>query len=221
MPAKKTPNKETLVLLDRDGVLCKDVKDGVLNISQLKLAPKLSTSLGKLNKNGIRIGIVTNQPSISRGKLKMAELRKMHRILAKKAKDSGISARNFTIKVCPHTNEDNCKCRKPKTGLIKQVVQQFRLRSRNTRFYIVGDKLTDIQTLENYYKDVLKPLKVPRSAITTILLRWGYADESEARRTLTVGNIKIVPDYEVSSFDKAVDLVLKLVRHNGLKTYLA
>jgi D-glycero-D-manno-heptose 1,7-bisphosphate phosphatase len=54
--------------------------------------------------------VVTNQPDIKSGFLKIEDLEKMHRILRE----------NFPIeeiKICPHDDDDNCFCRKPKTRI--------------------------------------------------------------------------------------------------------
>jgi hypothetical protein len=75
---------------------------------------------------------------------------------------------------------------------------------------MVGDRLLDLQTIENYYLEILKPLRVPRSRITTILLVWKYADPSETRRFMTEGDAKITPDFKLNSFGSAADLIMKL-----------
>lgn len=44
--------------------------------------------------------------------------------------------------ICPHTEKDDCICRKPKLGLYLQAIKQFNVDIENS--YAVGDKLTDI-----------------------------------------------------------------------------
>ncbi len=45
---------------------------------------------------------------------------------------------------CPHIEQDNCQCRKPKTGLINQAVSDFDISLEES--YMVGDKETDVLT---------------------------------------------------------------------------
>jgi len=39
---------------------------------------------------------------------------------------------------CPHKPEDNCNCRKPKTGLIEKAVEDFDIDLKNS--IVVGDR---------------------------------------------------------------------------------
>jgi histidinol-phosphate phosphatase family protein len=179
------------------------------------MVPKLSASLRKLAPENFRIGVITNQPDISRGLLSRKDLARMNSSLANRARASGIRPRNFTVKVCPHSTEDRCACRKPKTELIRRVMRQFKLDPKRTRFYMVGDRLLDLQTMENYYSEALKPLGIPRSRLTTILLVWKYGDPSERRRFMTEGDARVVPDFKLNSFESAVNLMIRLDKGNG------
>ncbi len=48
------------------------------------------------------------------------------------------------IYFCPHNSADNCVCRKPKTGLIKQALSDFEIDLKNS--WMIGDKAIDIET---------------------------------------------------------------------------
>jgi D-glycero-D-manno-heptose 1,7-bisphosphate phosphatase len=45
--------------------------------------------------------------------------------------------------VCPHLPEDNCTCRKPKTGLIDQAIVDFSIQKEGS--FVIGDKESDIE----------------------------------------------------------------------------
>ena len=90
------------------------------------------------------------------------------------------------------------------------MIAEFKLDQRHTNFYIVGDKLTDLQTLENYYHQELLPKEISRKNIVTILLEWKYGDRSKERRLMTVGNVKVVPDFNTHSLESATNLIMKL-----------
>ena len=47
------------------------------------------------------------------------------------------------IKYCPHTPAESCNCRKPKPGLLNQILNENKLKSSDG--YFVGDSATDIE----------------------------------------------------------------------------
>jgi D-glycero-D-manno-heptose 1,7-bisphosphate phosphatase len=46
------------------------------------------------------------------------------------------------ILFCPHANEDNCECRKPKTGLLEKAEAELGISLKNCFF--IGDKESDL-----------------------------------------------------------------------------
>src|SRR5690606_15736917 len=44
---------------------------------------------------------------------------------------------------CPHTNVDNCECRKPKAGMLLDIVSRFNTDPEG--LLVVGDALRDLQ----------------------------------------------------------------------------
>ena len=210
MANKATSSTSTLVLLDRDGVVCGNPAGGVRTYGEFKMVPGLQGAFRRLAKGNLWIGIITNQPGISRGIVSKSDLAKMNHDLVKTATAAGIVRGRFVIKVCPHIKEDGCRCRKPRAGLILNVMRQFKLDPATTRLYLVGDKLTDLQTLDNYYLQELKPLGVPRSRARTILLDWKFADPSKERRLMTEGGAKVLPNLKMKSLESAATKIMKL-----------
>ena len=208
----KSRDRIALVLLDRDGVLNDVDAEGVQKLSMFRLVPGVVSSLKRLSGDNFRVGIVTNQPGVAEGKLSVTDLDAMNCILKEKATEAGIIPDNFVIEVCMHGKDSDCDCRKPKPGLVKKVVENFKLNVRNVDFYLVGDMIREVQTLDNYYNTVLKSMGIGPKAKTTILLNWEHGRDKghisdELRKLVT-------PDYEVHSLDEALKLIQN--RENGL-----
>ena len=47
------------------------------------------------------------------------------------------------IFLCPHTKKEICKCRKPKTGMIKEAIKKYKINPKKS--FLIGDRLIDIQ----------------------------------------------------------------------------
>ena len=198
-------NRIALVLLDRDGVLNDVDAEGVQNLSMFRLVPGVVSSLKRLSGDNFRVGIVTNQPGVAEGKLLVGDLDRMSAIIREKAIEAGIKPENFVIEICMHGKDSGCDCRKPKTGLVRRVVEDFKLDVKIVDFYLVGDMVREVQTLKNYYNEVLKPAGIGAEATTTILLNWEHGRDkgriSDEMRKLAT------PDYEVKSLDAALELI--------------
>ena len=84
-----------------------------------------------LRENGFAPMIFTNQSCIARGKDGgydfAAEFRE-------------IGAEDWFI--CPHDNDDNCDCRKPKPGLLMQAQEKYNLDMNEC--YVLGDRWSDM-----------------------------------------------------------------------------
>jgi D-glycero-D-manno-heptose 1,7-bisphosphate phosphatase len=64
----------------------------------------------------------------------------MHNLLAEKG------GKIEAIYFCPHSPSDNCKCRKPKTGLLELFSQEYQTSLKN--LFFVGDSLSDIKAAQ-------------------------------------------------------------------------
>ena len=68
----------------------------------------------KLKKYNYQYIIVTNQSGIGRGFYTLDKFLKINQMIVSKFKENGM---DINVRFCPHTPEDNCNCRKPKTGI--------------------------------------------------------------------------------------------------------
>lgn len=200
----------SLVLLDRDGVLNVSQSPGGVTLKNLKLVPKMRRSMAKLSAGNFYIGIITNQPDIARKSIAREDVNQVNSAVAGEMRKAGIKKSMIKIEFCPHTKDMGCECRKPNIGMVEKIVKRFGLNPKFLKICLIGDMYTDIQTMENYYAQVLKPIKVPRSRVTTIFLTWKYGEKNTERRFLTVGNAKISPDFKLGSLWSAIDKIAKL-----------
>jgi D-glycero-D-manno-heptose 1,7-bisphosphate phosphatase len=130
-----------LVILDRDGVINYDSPHFIKNPDEWKPIPGSLEAIALLNQSGYRVALATNQSGIGRGLFDMATLNaihdKMHRALGQ------FGGRIDALFYCPHAAEDNCDCRKPKSGMIEEIGSRFGIDLKTV--YSVGDSLRDLQ----------------------------------------------------------------------------
>jgi len=131
-----------LIILDRDGVINEDSDEYVKSLDEWIPIPGSIESIADLSKAGYIIAIATNQSGIGRGLFGLDELELMHQKLCALVEDAGGEIAG--IFYCPHTPEDNCECRKPKSGLIDSIETELCLPVKNA--YIVGDTQRDLES---------------------------------------------------------------------------
>ncbi len=131
-------NRESIVFLDRDGTINVDV-DYISDVRELKLIPGAATAVAKLKKQGFKIIVVTNQSGIARGFTKPEDVEAVNQALQEMLLQEDNSAVIDDIYYCPHGPDDDCACRKPKTGMVAHLTIN------PTNCWIVGDKVSDLE----------------------------------------------------------------------------
>ncbi len=131
-----------IILLDRDGVINKDSDAYVKSVDEWQPISGSIKSIAALSKAGFQIFVVTNQSGIARGYYDEATLQAMHNKMKSLVKAEGgvISG----IEYCPHGPDDNCQCRKPKSGMIEAIETQLGLSFQEHPAIMVGDSLRDL-----------------------------------------------------------------------------
>ncbi len=131
------------VFLDRDGVLNEKMPEGryVSSLSDFHLLPGVPEAIGRLNRAGLRVVVVTNQRGIALGLYTPAHVQALHAALQDALKSHGAHIDGFYF--CPH-DKQQCACRKPLPGLFEQARADFPEIAANTSV-MIGDSLSDIQ----------------------------------------------------------------------------
>lgn len=139
--------KYRAVFLDRDGTICAEV--GYINsIEQMRLLPRSARAIHFLNQHGFKVVVVTNQSGVARGLIPEPHLVDIHAEMIRQLKEEGAFLDG--IYYCPHHPEEGnppylqeCRCRKPATGLLEQAALDLNLDL--SLSYMIGDHYSDIE----------------------------------------------------------------------------
>jgi D-glycero-D-manno-heptose 1,7-bisphosphate phosphatase len=131
-----------LIILDRDGVINQDSDLYIKSPEEWIPLPGSLEAIARLNQWGYRVVVCTNQSGIGRGLFGMDMLNAIHDKMIKAAAHAGGAI--DAIFFCPHTNADNCGCRKPKSGMLKEVAARYNIDLADVP--VVGDSLRDLQS---------------------------------------------------------------------------
>lgn len=130
-----------LIILDRDGVINQDSDQYIKTVEEWIELPRSMEAIARLNRGGYRVTVATNQSGIARGLFDLETLSAMHKKMHEAA--SKVGAHIDGIFFCPHGPEENCDCRKPKNGLLKEI--KARMGTRLEGVPLVGDSLRDLE----------------------------------------------------------------------------
>ena len=90
---------------------------------------------------------------------------------------------------CPHTPDDGCSCRKPKSGLVELAAQELGFAPRTC--FVIGDNACDAEVGR-------------RVGATTFLVRTGYGAQVAAEGVVS-------PDYVVDDLRDAAQVIERLL----------
>jgi D-glycero-D-manno-heptose 1,7-bisphosphate phosphatase len=133
-----------LVILDRDGVINFDSDQYIKSTAEWRPIPGSIEAIARLNQSGYRIAVATNQSGIGRGLFDMATLNAINdRMMELVFRQGG---RIDALFFCPHTADEQCNCRKPKTGMLEEIAARFHTDLKGVPS--IGDSLKDLQAAE-------------------------------------------------------------------------
>jgi D-glycero-D-manno-heptose 1,7-bisphosphate phosphatase len=128
------------LFLDRDGTLIVDTsypRDPAL----VEVLPGAVEALGRAQRAGLRLVIVSNQSGVARGLISPAEAAAVQNRVVEVFAREGVSFDGSYF--CFHGPDDGCACRKPLPGLLLRAAAELDLDL--ARSMMVGDKVSDVE----------------------------------------------------------------------------
>ena len=179
--SRNLDHKQKCIFLDRDGTI-NDYLGYITNKDDIIIKDDVCEAIKLINESEYLSVVITNQPIISKGLCTKKDLDKInnriHTLLGYK------HAYLNGLYYCPHDDNDNCECRKPKIGLLNKAAKEFNIDLNSSWF--IGDTYKDIQTGKN-------------ANMKTILLKTGNPNK---------GKLEIKADKEADSLLDAIKEIL-------------
>ena len=166
------------VFLDRDGVINEVVfRDGKpaspRSLEEFVFTPGVEAAVARAKAAGYPVFVCTNQPDVARNKMSAEALEQMHARLREALDVDAVVA-------CTHDNHHQCRCRKPKPGMLVDLAAEHGVDLSSS--YFIGDSAKDMGAGE-------------AAGVRTILLRRPYNEGTHG-------------DIEVADLPAAIDRIL-------------
>jgi D-glycero-D-manno-heptose 1,7-bisphosphate phosphatase len=140
-----TDPRPRLVVLDRDGVINRDSDNFIKSPAEWEPLPGSLEAIAALCRAGWTVVIASNQSGLGRGLFDASALDAIHEKMT-----DGINAAGGKlggIFICPHHPDENCDCRKPKPGLLRQIEDAFDCRLIDQP--VIGDSARDLEAAKS------------------------------------------------------------------------
>jgi imidazoleglycerol-phosphate dehydratase / histidinol-phosphatase len=138
--------KDATLFIDRDGTLIEEPPDNqVDSLKKVRFMPGAFAALAELTRRGYRLVMVTNQDGLGTASYPKAAFDDVQQFILDAFSSQGI--RFDAVFVCPHSPADGCRCRKPKTGLVKEYVRERHVDLAQSA--VIGDRDSDLELASN------------------------------------------------------------------------
>jgi len=132
------------LFLDRDGII--NVDHGyVYQIQNFEFNKDIFALLHLFISKNYKLFIVTNQSGIGRDYYTQDDFNRLTKWMLEELKKEHIQIEE--VQYCPHSPESNCHCRKPKIGMIDQILKNYKIDLNES--WMIGDKQSDIDLAHN------------------------------------------------------------------------
>ena len=140
--------KQRVLFIDRDGTLVVEppVDYQLDSFEKLQFVPKVMKNLGFIrSKLDFRFVMVTNQDGLGTSSFPAETFWPVHNLVMKTLEGEGITFDEVCID--PSMPEDNSPNRKPRTGMLKQYIDNPEYDIPNS--FVIGDRPTDVELAKN------------------------------------------------------------------------
>jgi len=188
------PEPRPAVFLDRDGTINEQM--GYINhLDRFILLPGVGRAVGRLNRAGLPVVVISNQSGVARGYFPEELVRLVNRKMVELLDRAGAGLDG--IYYCPHhpraeveAYRRDCGCRKPKPGLLLKAASDLNLDL--ARSFVIGDRAEDLKTARTV-------------GAKAVLVLTGYG-RGELEYVLPRRDVR--PDFIAASLTEAVDWLL-------------
>jgi len=138
-----------ILFIDRDGTLIEEppVTFQVNSLEEMVFLPGVISSLKKFTDAGYELIVITNQDALGTPANPRENYEKVNQKFLEIFRGEGVEFSEFFE--CIHTPEENCECRKPKTGMVDLYLLKNRELIDFENSYVIGDRKTDITFAKN------------------------------------------------------------------------
>ena len=178
--------RRQFVVLDRDGTIIVE-RHYLSDPAQVVLLPGAASGLRRLRKMGLGLVVITNQSGIGRGYFDEERLDSIHQRMIELLEAEG--AYLDGIYFCPHLPEDNCSCRKPRSGLLYSAAEEKGFDPRYC--FVIGDNVCDIELGK-------------RVGAMTFLVRTGHG-------AWVIAETKVIPNYIVDDLSETARILQRII----------
>lgn len=132
------------VFLDRDGTVNVGTPtyERVDSPDKVELLPNTLKALELLSKLNYLVFFVTNQAGLAEGLITELHFDEINDKVINLIEPSGINIEKTFV--CPHGEDSNCGCRKPKPGLLINAAREYEIDLGQS--WMIGDRTSDVMT---------------------------------------------------------------------------
>jgi imidazoleglycerol-phosphate dehydratase/histidinol-phosphatase len=134
------------LFVDRDGTLVEEPADEQVDaLDKIRFVPGVFAALAELVRAGYQLVMVSNQDGLGTSRFPQADFQRCQNFILSAFASQGIHFQ--AICICPHLATDNCECRKPKTGVLREWLAAHSFDG--ARSAVIGDRDSDLQLATN------------------------------------------------------------------------